>query len=95
MSKIVINTPKEFSKLVRTINPNHITGKALDVLYDYIMECRSIYDKASDAYSVEEYDVRYWYMCRVNEADRGLIINGNKEGTWLHVLGNRYLTYDF
>ena len=96
MSKTMINTPKEFAKFVRQHNPRHLTGKALDVLYDYVMECRSDYHQASDTYWVEEYDVRHWYECRVEkDTDGQRIRTGNDEGIWLHVLGNRYLTYDF
>ena len=95
MSKTMINTPKDFAKFVRQHNPNHLTGKALDVLYDYVMECLAEYKQASDTYWLEEYDVRHWYQCRVDKDTEGRINDGNEDGVWLHVLGNRYLTYDF
>lgn len=91
-----INTPKQFASFVKASNPNRLTGLELDVLYEYTMEYNSTYIAASDDYEVSAYDISSWESVRITDkALLSKIRNGDEEGVWLHVLGNRYLTYPF
>ena len=66
-----VSSLKQFRKLLKASNSTHFTPKAIEVLYEYMKDCKCEgYDPETDSYPIEGYDLQEWEQVNMTEEAR-------------------------